>query len=155
MRYFFDTEFIEHSGVIDLISIGIVREDGREFYAESSEVDWSKADPWIDENVVPHLKGNGSSRAEIAAQMVAFVGNDTSPQFVAYYGAYDWVALCSCFGRMIDLPSSWPKFIIDIKQIAVSLGDPKLPADPENEHDALADARWNQEAYDFLAGLAR
>src|SRR5690349_17532726 len=35
MRYFLDTEFIERPGTIDLISIGIVSEDRREFYAES------------------------------------------------------------------------------------------------------------------------
>lgn len=41
MKYWIDTEFIERPFTIDLISIGLVAEDGREFYAESSEVDWS------------------------------------------------------------------------------------------------------------------
>ena len=42
MKYWIDTEFIAIPYIIDLISIGLVAEDGREFYAESSEVDWSK-----------------------------------------------------------------------------------------------------------------
>ena len=33
MRYFYDTEFLEDGETIDLISIGIVAEDGREYYA--------------------------------------------------------------------------------------------------------------------------
>lgn len=33
MRYFFDTEFYEDGKTIDLVSIGIVAEDGRELYA--------------------------------------------------------------------------------------------------------------------------
>lgn len=33
MKYFLDTEFIEDGVTIDLISIGIVSDDGREFYA--------------------------------------------------------------------------------------------------------------------------
>jgi hypothetical protein len=37
---------IERPDTIDLISIGLVAEDGREFYAESSEVDWTKASHW-------------------------------------------------------------------------------------------------------------
>lgn len=37
MRYFFDTEFHEDGQTIDLISIGIVAEDGREFYAVSRD----------------------------------------------------------------------------------------------------------------------
>ena len=32
-RYFYDTEFLEDGRTIDLISIGIVADDGREFYA--------------------------------------------------------------------------------------------------------------------------
>jgi hypothetical protein len=34
MKYWMDTEFIERPYTIDLISIGLVAEDGREFYAD-------------------------------------------------------------------------------------------------------------------------
>src|SRR3954452_23658432 len=36
-RYFYDTEFIEDGTTIDLVSIGVVDETGREFYAVSTE----------------------------------------------------------------------------------------------------------------------
>ena len=52
MRFWFDTEFIEDGHTIDLISIGVVAEDGRGFYAESSECDLSRANPWVKENVL-------------------------------------------------------------------------------------------------------
>jgi hypothetical protein len=51
MKYWMDTAFIERPYTIDLISIGLVAEDGREFYAESSEVDWTKASHWTLETV--------------------------------------------------------------------------------------------------------
>ena len=38
MKYWIDTEFIERPYAIDLISVGLGAEDGRELYAESSEV---------------------------------------------------------------------------------------------------------------------
>ena len=38
-RYFYDCEFIEDGRTIELISIGVVAEDGREFYAVSTEFD--------------------------------------------------------------------------------------------------------------------
>ena len=38
-RYFYDCEFIEDGRVIDLVSIGVVDEYGREFYAVSTEFD--------------------------------------------------------------------------------------------------------------------
>ena len=40
MRYFYDTEFLEDGETIDLISIGIVAEDGREYYAVNLNADW-------------------------------------------------------------------------------------------------------------------
>lgn len=61
MKYFLDTEFIEgfHKPLmgkrrhfIDLISIGIVSDDGREYYAISNEFDPKKADKWVLENVL-------------------------------------------------------------------------------------------------------
>ena len=56
MRYFIDTEFIEDGKTIDLISIGIVAEDGREYYAQSVEFDHRKASEWVKENVLLHLQ---------------------------------------------------------------------------------------------------
>jgi uncharacterized protein YjfI (DUF2170 family) len=37
VKYFYDTEFIDNGRIIDLISIGVVAEDGREYYAISTE----------------------------------------------------------------------------------------------------------------------
>ena len=48
MRYFIDTEFMEsgHLFPITLLSIGIVAEDGREFYAVNGEADQTLANDW-------------------------------------------------------------------------------------------------------------
>jgi hypothetical protein len=55
MRYYMDCEFIEDGKTIDLVSIGIVAEDGRELYLQSVEFDPSKASEWVKENVFPNL----------------------------------------------------------------------------------------------------
>lgn len=57
MRYFIDTEFIDDGKTIDLISIGIVCEDGREYYAQSVEFDVKKANMWVEAHVYPHMQG--------------------------------------------------------------------------------------------------
>lgn len=69
MRYYIDTEFIEgfHKPLlgkrrhfIDLISIGIVAEDGREYYAISNEFNPDNADEWVKENVLyPIIRDSG------------------------------------------------------------------------------------------------
>jgi hypothetical protein len=65
VKYWIDTEFVEQPYTIDLISVGLVAADGREFYAESNEVDWSKASQWTLLNVRPQLDGKGMRREEI------------------------------------------------------------------------------------------
>lgn len=156
MKYFIDTEFIEgfHKPLfgkrrhfIDLISIGIVAEDGRKYYAISTEFNPKKANDWVKENVISKLPAryvnfNGSSPSErqnmllwksnkrIADDINRFVldgdieykmgiGNPPQPlcEFYAYYADYDWVVFCSLFGRMIDLPKGFPMYCRDLKQI--------------------------------------
>lgn len=55
MRYFLDTEFIDSGQDIDLISIGIVCEDGRELYLQSIDFAPHMANDWVRGHVYPHL----------------------------------------------------------------------------------------------------
>jgi hypothetical protein len=58
MRYFYDLEFNDPGyGSIELISIGMVAEDGREYYAvnEMCDLDSVESNEWLRENVLPHL----------------------------------------------------------------------------------------------------
>ena len=100
MKYWMDTEFIERPYTIDLISIGLAAEDGREFYAESSEVDWTKASHWTLETVRPQLAGTGKPREYIGYGIREFIHADKHPVFWGYFPAYDWVAFCWLFGGM-------------------------------------------------------
>ena len=47
-----------------LISIGLVDENGRTFYAEFSDYDESQCDDWIHENVIKHLKWSNEGPLE-------------------------------------------------------------------------------------------
>ena len=61
MRVFYDCEFLEDGSTIELISIGMVAEDGREYYAVASDAPWDriKEHDWLVRNVVPHLPISG------------------------------------------------------------------------------------------------
>jgi hypothetical protein len=154
MRVFFDTEFIEDGRTIDLISIGAVREDGHQFYAENADCDLSRASPWVRENVLPYLRGGieRKTRQSLRIDFQNFVGE--IPEFWAYYAAYDWIVLCQLYGTMMDLPEGWPYYCLDVKQLAVSLGDPKLPEQTNGEHHALNDALWTMKAWHYLQSLS-
>ncbi len=186
MKYFFDTEFHEgfykplfgrkrHS--VDFISIGMVAEDGREYYAIANDFDidaaWNSYDIkkdfgkpqdfgdkkvyWLRDNVLqPMIKDiilstNGERRnwaldlvegqsdlnalknllrhfgkpkKQIADELITFthypdrlVMPQPKPEFYAYYAGYDWVAFCTLYGRMIDLPKGMPMYCRDLKQM--------------------------------------
>lgn len=220
MRYWFDTEFIEDGKTIDLISIGVVAEDGRELYLLNVDCDLSKSSEWVRENVIKQLppkpcditpqsspreqeasrrwKSRDAIREEVAFFLGAIgevcslpptrfatiamkvrplipiplkrtrlitsilnighnqkteyrlIGKD-KPEIWAYYADYDWVAFCQLFGTMMDLPKGFPMYCRDLKQWYDMLGNPKLPEQGKGEHNALEDARWNKQAWEFLA----
>ena len=94
------------------------------------------------------------------------------PVFYGYYADYDWVVFCWLFGNMINLPKGFPMYCNDLKQ---TLDEKQIqhtnminanvfmnrreytfvkdfPHYPKqtNEHNALSDARWNKQLYEFL-----
>lgn len=201
MKYFIDTEFHEHKkptrllGIpisriwtIDLISIGIVSEDGREYYAINRDLNLkhAKRDKWLRENVINKLPDkhslmppHGSPRLwqesmrwlpmkQIREDIIEFCGGkyefteygcdlffDDKPEFYGYYADYDWVVFCWIFGKMMDLPKGFPMYCKDLKQMMDEKGltkewKQKNCPDPEGEHDALEDARWNKQLYNNL-----
>lgn len=162
MRFFFDTEFLEDGRTIDLISIGIVAEDGREFYAVNHDADWSRihAHTWLEANVFPHLppveQPTWQTRDQIANGVHAFLttGGTEPAELWAHYCAYDHVVLAQLFGPMIDLPRGIPMFTNDTKSLQRWLGIPdrRMPQQYGTQHDALADARHVKVMYDFLQG---
>ncbi|MCX6470649.1 polyadenylate-specific 3'-exoribonuclease AS [Williamsia herbipolensis] len=148
MRFFYDSEFIEDGRTIELVSIGVVAEDGREFYAVSSEFDPERAGDWVRAHVLPHLPSPSSkvwrSRRQIRDDLLNFLtasGGDI--ELWAWIGAYDHVVLCQLWGSMTALPRPIPRFTRELRQHWESLGRPPLPPSPADAHDALVDARHN------------
>lgn len=195
---------------IDLISIGIYCEDGRSYYAISKEFNPKDASDWVKENVInkleqqatsfydsPRLRQNCllyKSIKEIRLDILQFFKcsytegfwfNTNGDEVFGYYSDYDWVVFCSLFGRMIDLPTGFPMYCKDLKQMLdekadltdwhhrnrggighgyIEPGNTSLSLKEKlkvmknykgypkqkNEHNALADAKWNYELYKFL-----
>jgi hypothetical protein len=158
MRYWYDCEFLEDSYTIDLISIGIVSSDGREYYAQSAEfLEARRSTPWLDQHVIPDLSNEWTERATIRDEILAFMDplRYGEPELWGYYSAYDHVVFCQLFGTMMDLPKGFPMYTRDIKQWCDQLGNPRLPEQGKGEHNALADARHNRVMWEFLEGYAQ
>ncbi|WIM66988.1 polyadenylate-specific 3'-exoribonuclease AS [Corynebacterium breve] len=152
MRYFYDTEFIEDGRTIDLVSIGIVAEDGREYYAVSTDFDGSKANAWVRDNVLDKLPNPQlevwKSLNTIRQEVYEFLTKTkTKPELWAWVGAYDHVVLAQLWGDMTGLPRALPRYTRELRQYWDMAGRPTLPDTPEGNHDALVDARHNVEKF--------
>lgn len=168
-KNFIDTEFIEDGKTIELISIGIVCEDNREYYAINYDCDFTRANNWVKENVLANLpekpisalfenkerflaskeyKDGWRSKRTIAREVLDFLTFDQSePETWGYYCAYDHVVLCQLYGEMIDLPPGLPMYMNDLKQLLNSFGNHKLPKQTGELHNALNDARWIKDSF--------
>jgi hypothetical protein len=151
-RYFYDCEFIEDGRTIDLVSIGVVDESGREFYAISTEFDARAAVPWVRRNVLDRLPSPADpawrSRQRIRDELYDFLVEPIRKQpdeleLWAWYAAYDHVVLAQLWGRMPALPREIPRFSKDLRQLWDDRGRPTLPDAEAQRHDALVDARHN------------
>ncbi|CDO06453.1 3'-5' exoribonuclease [Mycolicibacterium cosmeticum] len=157
MRYFYDTEFIDNGRTIELISIGVVAEDGREYYAISTEFDPDRAGSWVRKNVLPKLPSPSSklwrSRRQIRSDLEDFfdIDGDEPIELWAWVGAYDHVVLCQLWGPMTDLPPAMPRFTRELRQLWEDRGNPRMPPRPTDSHDALVDARHNLRRYRLMA----
>jgi hypothetical protein len=178
----YDLEFLERRHgwfrkhyTIDLISIAMVAEDGRTYYAvnRNMPVRRIRKHAWLMANVVQSLpKAHGDRRLtmpkrwlfdyadpavkrqdRIANEVSAFIRDTPNVELWANYGAYDHVRLCWLWGLMVDLPPGVPMYTNDIQQEArrLGIGWDALPKQADGEHNALADARHNQTVRRWLA----
>ncbi len=149
MIYYLDTEFDGYGG--NLISMGIVREDGYSFYAI---LDTPIKDEWVRENVVPHLlkipfnsiavKSILGSYEHFQARLQFYFKGATGIQVIADWPddfKYFSAALITGPGTMIDIPGV---------AMVVARVDP-YPTDVEGaiQHNAYWDAIALK---DFIAG---
>lgn len=149
MKVFYDFEFIEDGVTIDPISVGLVDDKGRTYYAVNFDADWERIrkHDWLMENVWPHLPLRGRKtggltvnqndpgvldRTSVLLKPRWVIANEVrefllSPgervELWADCGAYDHVALMQlCWGPMIRKPKAMPFYTNDLMQEAEALG---------------------------------
>ena len=75
MKIFFDCEFTGLHKNTTLISIGLVSEDNRTFYAEFIDYDGSQVDDWVKDNVISFLQYNGDKMRHVSNRSLSTDGN--------------------------------------------------------------------------------
>lgn len=164
MKVFFDTEFTGLHQRTTLVSIGLISEDGKTFYAETTDYDSNQVDDWIDTNVIAHLRftADYSSTPKLdfdhhAMKSSTVVVGKTLSEWLAQWEnielwsdclAYDWVLFCNLFGGALNLPKSIYYIPFDLSTLMKVNGvDPDINREEfanigdGNKHNALWDAK--------------
>jgi hypothetical protein len=179
VKIYMDWEFLEDGKTIEPISVGIVAEDGMEYYAAFRDMpakriakhDWLMANVWPG---LPRLHGDArmhagrqnplaldwqhpdlKPRKQIRDEVRKNILDTPDAELWGWYSAYDHVCLAQLFGRMIDLPDGIPMWTNDLKQEHLRLGEPLLPEQDGGLHNALADARHIKVMAEHLDAITR
>ena len=148
MRIYFDTEFTGLTQDTTLISIGIVTDDNREFYAELGDYREDQVDNWIRDNVIKNLTGeNVVSMNELKEQIIEFLKPYEKVEVWSDCLAYDWVLFNQIFGHAFKIPNQIYYIPFDLCTLMKVKGvDPDINREEfagieGKKHNALHDAK--------------
>jgi hypothetical protein len=132
MKIFFDTEFTGLHKNTTLISIGLVDENNRTFYAEFLGYDGNQINDWIKENVIDNLKHKrcienwNNKDAEhfecvgytyyIRRVLTEWLSKYDCVELVSDCCHYDMVLFIDIFGGAFDIPKNVNPVCHDINQ---------------------------------------
>jgi hypothetical protein len=168
-RVYLDTEFIPTDPTVGgLISIGLTDDQGRDYYAVSSEFPWAevRVHPWLGKHVWPHLPLNAiglldvfhpdvKSLKRIREDVTRYFGDHAPAHLYCWYGGQDIGRLHSLWGNdWSRMPEDIPQWFHELESLRWQAGNPQLPEQDGGEHHALADAKHNRRIHEFLLGRA-
>lgn len=166
MKLFFDTEFTGLHRYTTLISIGIVTENNKRFYAEFNDYDKCQVNDWLENNVIKklylaktllrpgeqdveatiqynqkdHLVEVLGSQKDIKDALVEWLSDIGASQYEMWSDclAYDWVLFCQLFGGALSVPKNIYYIPFDICTLMKMKGvDPDI-----NREDFIGNVAW-------------
>lgn len=135
MKVFFDTEFTGLHKNTTLLSIGLVAENGRTFYAEFTDYDTNQMNDWLEQNVISRMTWKGQHDTEriytaaddgitmlgdkgyVASRLADWLEKLNSPvELVSDCCHYDMVLFIDIFGGAFEIPACVCPACYDINQ---------------------------------------
>jgi hypothetical protein len=130
----------------------LVKASGETYYAISSEFDVTKANEWLQANIIAHLENYITRKplSQIGIEIVNFIGYQKA-EFWAFFGTFDWFLVMDLYGGFEYLPYNFPMYCGELKQEIERLNFPEnLFPVQVNQHQALSDAKWNKALHEKL-----
>ena len=167
MKVFFDTEFTGLHQNTSLISIGVIDEDQRSFYAIFNDYKKDQVDEWIKKHVIDNLNIEDPS-VDIVGKSER-IKESLSDWFSKYDHvevwsdclSYDWVLFNQLFGHAFNIPKNIYYIPFDISTLFKIKGvDPDVNREEfvgiknaKNKHNALFDAVVIKKCYEKLMSM--
>src|SRR5687768_10453688 len=165
-RYFHDWEFLdEENGDYRLrpISVGVVDEDGGEFYAVYDTVnieEYGEANPWLKDNVLAKLPPRDEWKPGdyIRQRILDMIQPAETVEFWARQGFNDHFLLCRLFGGLTRFKQIMKEekgagnvVFRDIYELRREFGEAATHAEEKEEtkHIAIYDARQEKKDYNW------
>lgn len=177
-KVFFDTEFTGLHQNTTLISIGLISECGKTFYAELTDYDKTQIDDWLQKNVINNLKFHTELGTSVwwNEGMNTEMFGDTKmtkmllQKWLEQFGeveiwsdclSYDWVLFNQIFGHAFSIPKNVYYIPFDICTLFYAKGiDPDISREEfsgltENsvKHNALWDAKVIRACFNKLQDI--
>lgn len=175
-KVFMDSEFTGLHQNTTLISIGLVSECGKTFYAEFNDYDFKQVDDWLNENVINNLQYNGifqkldetkesisykSTTENIKEKLTTWLERFGEVEMWSDCLSYDWVLFNQIFGHAFNIPKNIYYIPFDICTLFYAKG---IDADINREefaemsesgqkHNALWDAKVIKMCHEKLMNI--
>lgn len=152
MRIFFDTEFTGLTIDPRLISIGLVDETGKTFYAELSDTyTAADCDPFVLEGILPKLDGGGAlmTMRELGERLLDWIERYDEPVVLMTDSmAWDWPWIQEIFYEI----ERWPNNLVRRPEILMQESSFNLAVEQAyntglRRHHSLDDAKANRLAW--------
>lgn len=178
-KVFFDTEFSGLHKNTTLISIGLISECGKTFYAELTDYDTAQIDEWLQTNVLDNLllrdfildNSNNdfyysggydnlllkSNTYTLETKLRDWLNQFEQVEIWSDCLSYDWVLFNNIFGHAFNIPENVHYIPYDIctvfkmKDIDPDISRKEFSGlENETQHNALADAKMIKACYERL-----
>ena len=175
-KVFFDTEFTGLHQNTTLISIGLVSECGKTFYAELTDFNKEQINQWLQENVINNLvldyltskiehsgivdntdisniKFKGTT-SHLKVELEKWLSQFDQVEIWSDCLSYDWVLFNQIFGHAFNIPKNVYYIPFDLSSLLKIYGyDPDLSRKEfsglnEPYHNSLSDAKMIKACYD-------
>ena len=177
-KVFFDTEFTGLHQNTTIISIGLISDCGKTFYAELTDYDETQIDDWLRENVLANLILSDLEHGLLGKynlHKVEFKGSiiflrELLKSWFAQFKqveiwsdclSYDWVLFNQIFGHAFNIPKNVYYIPFDIctlfyaKNVDADISREEFSEmqDGSQKHNAIWDAKVIRECFNRLVAL--